>query len=98
MRFSALITLRVIEPAPARHSKNKFFLCSRLLSALITLCVIEPALARHSKNKFFLCSRLLAAFTFHFSPFSFQFPRRRFGTENHYTDTSAHAARIPSCR
>ena len=23
----------VIEPAPARHSKNKFFLCSRLLAA-----------------------------------------------------------------
>ena len=31
--LSVLITLRVLEPAPARHSKNKFFLCSRLLAA-----------------------------------------------------------------
>ena len=35
--FASLITLRVLEPACARHSKNKFFLCSRLLAAL-SLC------------------------------------------------------------
>ena len=29
----ALTTLRVLEPAPARHSKSKLFLCSRLLAA-----------------------------------------------------------------
>ena len=29
----ALTTLRVLEPAPARHSKSKLFLCSRLTAA-----------------------------------------------------------------
>ena len=31
--FSVLTTLCVLEPAPARHSKSKLFLCARLLAA-----------------------------------------------------------------
>ena len=33
----ALTTLRVLEPAHARQSKNKFFLCSRLLAGLVNI-------------------------------------------------------------
>ena len=32
-----LTTLRVLEPAHARQSKNKFFLCSRLLAGLVNI-------------------------------------------------------------
>ncbi len=32
-QFSVLTALRALEPALARHSKSKLFLCSRLLAA-----------------------------------------------------------------
>ena len=35
--LAALTTLRVLESAHARQSKNKFFLCSRLLADLVNI-------------------------------------------------------------
>ena len=34
---ATLTALRALEPAPARHSKSKLFLCSRLLAAFTLL-------------------------------------------------------------
>ena len=39
--LSALTALRALEPALARQSKSKLFLCSRLLAALTALHALE---------------------------------------------------------
>ena len=62
----ALTTLRVLEPAPARHSKSKLFLCSRLLAAFRF-----PLSA--FRFQFSVLTFPFSAFTFPFSAFTFQF-------------------------
>ena len=68
-KFSLIRNFDFVEPAHARHSKNKFFLCARLLAALslcsllFALCSILyslffPLLFFHFFSYFLVCLRI----------------------------------------